>query len=250
MNIAVIHGGPGAPGEMAPVARELCSMQGILEPLQSARTIEGQIMELKDVLEQEGSLPLMLIGWSWGAWLSFIFASQYPTFVKKIILIGSGPFEDKYTRNIMQTRLSRMSEKEKYEVLFLMRIMDDPTIVNKDRSMRRFGKIISKADTFAPLPHKSEILECRYDLYHDIWEQASRLRSSGRLLRFGRKIRCPVIAIHGDHDPHPYEGVENPLSRILGDFRLILLEKCGHQPWIEKHAKDKFFDALKNELKG
>lgn len=30
--IAVIHGGPGAPGEMAPVARELSSVRGVLEP--------------------------------------------------------------------------------------------------------------------------------------------------------------------------------------------------------------------------
>ena len=37
-NIAVIHGGPGAPGEMAPVARELSSLRGVLEPLQTAVT--------------------------------------------------------------------------------------------------------------------------------------------------------------------------------------------------------------------
>ncbi len=37
--VAVIHGGPGAPGEMAPVARELSSVSGVLEPLQTATTI-------------------------------------------------------------------------------------------------------------------------------------------------------------------------------------------------------------------
>lgn len=31
--IVVIHGGPGAPGEMAPVARELSGQFGVLEPL-------------------------------------------------------------------------------------------------------------------------------------------------------------------------------------------------------------------------
>ncbi|MGA9187011.1 MAG: hypothetical protein WB014_00230 [Methanosarcina sp.] len=30
--VAVIHGGPGAPGEMAPVARELASCRGVLDP--------------------------------------------------------------------------------------------------------------------------------------------------------------------------------------------------------------------------
>jgi hypothetical protein len=47
--VAVIHGGPGAPGEMAPVARELSVMRGVLEPLQIMTTIEGQVEELATV---------------------------------------------------------------------------------------------------------------------------------------------------------------------------------------------------------
>ena len=37
--IAVIHGGPGAMGAMAPVARELAAIRGVLEPLQAKPTI-------------------------------------------------------------------------------------------------------------------------------------------------------------------------------------------------------------------
>ncbi len=48
--LAVIHGGPGAPGEMAPVARELSSIMGVLEPLQTATSLEGQVQELHNVL--------------------------------------------------------------------------------------------------------------------------------------------------------------------------------------------------------
>jgi len=33
--VAVIHGGPGAGGEMAPVVRELASDCGVLEPIQT-----------------------------------------------------------------------------------------------------------------------------------------------------------------------------------------------------------------------
>jgi hypothetical protein len=39
--LALIHGGPGAPGEMAPVARELSRAYGVLEPLQTATTLNG-----------------------------------------------------------------------------------------------------------------------------------------------------------------------------------------------------------------
>lgn len=246
--MAVIHGGPGAPGEMGPVARELSSLRGVLEPLQTKTTIEAQVRELKHVLGRSGNLPVVLIGWSWGAWLSFIFASQYPALVKKLILIGSGPFEEKYSLDIMKIRLSRLSQEEKEKVFSLTEILNNPAIGDKNTAMARFGDLISKADSYAPLSHQNEILECRYDVYQNVWGQASKLRSSGELLKLGRNIQCPVVAIHGDYDPHPAEGVKGPLSRILKDFRFILLERCGHQPWIERYAKDKFYDILKGEL--
>jgi pimeloyl-ACP methyl ester carboxylesterase len=62
-------------------------------------------------------------------------------------------------------------------------------------------------------------------------------------------VRCPVIAIHGDHDPHPAEGVNEPLSRECPDFRFILLPKCGHRPWIERNASDAFYEVLIREIK-
>jgi len=114
-SVAVIHGGPGAGGEMAPVARELASGWGILEPLQTAASLEGQIEELKTVLEKNGDLPVTLIGFSWGAWLSYIFATDYPAIVKKLILIGSGGYEEKYAAGIRETRLNRLSEEDRTE---------------------------------------------------------------------------------------------------------------------------------------
>jgi len=46
---AIIHGGPGAPGSMATVARELASDWGILEPLQTVTSLEGQMQELREL---------------------------------------------------------------------------------------------------------------------------------------------------------------------------------------------------------
>jgi len=246
--VAVIHGGPGAPGEVAPLARELSSGVGVLEPLQTAKTIEGQIRELRTILEGNGAIPVILIGFSWGAILTFIFAAQHPSLVRKLILIGSGVYEEKYAVNIMKTRLSRLSEKERTEALSLMKALEDIAVADKDVRMARFGELIFKADSYNPSPYKSEILECQYDIYQGVWEQAIELRSGGKLLELGRKIQCPVIAIHGDYDPHPPEGVKDPLSRILKDFRFILLEKCGHYPWFELSARDKFYSILKTEI--
>lgn len=247
--VAVVHGGPGAPGEMAPVARELSSICGVLEPLQTRDSLDGQVEELHDVLEGSGEIPITLVGFSWGAWLSFIVAARYPPLVRKLILIGSGPFEASYADGIVPERLNRLSEAERIEALSIVDILNDPAARGKDRPMARLGELFAKADAFDPLPHTDEALGFSYEINRKVWAGADELRPGGGLLRLGKDIICPVVAIHGDYDPHPAAGVIEPLSRVVRDFRFIFLEKCGHEPWIEKYAKDKFFRILKDELK-
>lgn len=124
--VAVIHGGPGAPGSVAPVARELSAGWGVLEPLQSANTCEGQVLELKGVLEENADLPVTLIGHSWGAMLSFIVSARYPALVKKLVMVSSGVFEDKYAAQIDATRLGRLSEAERVEEIDLVEKLKSP----------------------------------------------------------------------------------------------------------------------------
>ena len=160
----------------------------------------------------------------------------------------SGAYEEKYAVNIMKTRLSRLSEEEREEALSLMETLNASAIEDKNATMAQLGKLVSKADSYNPLSHDSEQLECQYDIYQSVWAQAGELRSSGKLLELGKRIQCPVVAIHGDYDPHLFEGIKDPLSRVLKDFQLILLEKCGHRPWIERSARDRFYDILEKEL--
>jgi len=247
-SIAVVHGGPGAPGEMAPVARELSSVGGVLEPLQSAMTLEGQVAELKEVLLENAELPVTLLGFSWGALLGFILAARYPDLVKKLILISGAPYEDRYAVDIMNIRLARLEEPERREARRLMKSMGSDNVKNENILMVRFGELMFKADAFELLPYNSEVLECQPGIYKNVWEQAARLRSSGELLALGRMIKCPVVAIHGDYDPHPIEGVTAPLSLVLGDFRFYELARCGHYPWLERYARDNFYKILKQEV--
>ncbi|MDH4211889.1 MAG: alpha/beta hydrolase [candidate division WOR-3 bacterium] len=245
--VAVIHGGPGAPGEMAPLARELAPTMGVIEPFQTADTVEKQVEELKTILERNADIPVTLVGYSWGAWLGFIVAARYPSVVRRLILVSSGPFEETYSRGIMKARLDRLGDEEKREVLSLIESFDDSGSGNMNKKMERFGQLISKADSYDPLPHPDEIIEVRFHIFQCVWKDAEELRRSGALLRLGKNIQCPVVAIHGTYDPHPAEGVQKPLSRVLKDFRFVLLQNCGHTPWLERQAKAKFYEVLKGE---
>lgn len=274
-SVAVVHGGPGAAGEMAPGARWLSARLGILEPMQTACSLSAQAEELKELLEDGADLPVTLIGFSWGAWLSFILTACHPDMVSKLVLVASGPFQEKYAPEIMRTRLSRMNEKDRGRVESILATLQSPggggkdgdrdrngdgdrdrdRDKEKDRLLSELGELLSRADAFDPikLPEdesdSAELMaSCRADIFASIWREASLLRQSGELLELGRRIVCPVTAIHGDWDPHPYKGVREPLQETLKSFRFILLESCGHKPWIERRAREKFFSVLEEEI--
>jgi pimeloyl-ACP methyl ester carboxylesterase len=246
--IAVIHGGPGAPGEMASVARELSSAYTVLEPLQTKPTVAGQIEELKSILESCAELPVILIGHSWGAMLGYMFTGENPDMVKKLILVSSGAYEDSYAAGIMDTRFNRMSPEQILEMDAVLDKLDDPAEQKKDALLAKFGEIMSAVDSYNPIPRRTEAIECNYEINKSISAEAGLLRSSGKLLSYGLNIKCPVAAIHGTYDPHPAEGVRLPLSRVVKNFKFILLEKCGHDPWYEREARDEFYHVLYREL--
>ena len=271
--VAVVHGGPGAAGEMADVALELSSDRGVLEPLQTERSLHGQVEELKSQLQKSSDPPITLIGFSWGAWLSLILAAQYPHLVSRLILIGSGPLLESYVPKIMETRLSRLSGAERDEAKCLIAALHDQNDTldeakkqEKNRAMVRMGELFRKTDAFDPIEIKATqfdfdpiaddsgsiepgcngpIVECDQDIYQAVWREASLLRRTGELLELCKKIQCQVIAIHGEYDPHPSAGVREPLQAVLKSFQFILLEDCGHKPWNEKMARIQFYSILK-----
>lgn len=246
--VAVVHGGPGAAGQMAEVARELSRDRGVLEPLQTEATVDAQVEELNEVLKQYGHMPLNLIGHSWGAWLSFIFAARYPDLVGKLILIASGPFREQDARNITEIRLERLDPELREEAQGLMEQLLNPMNEHRDEAMGRLGYLFSIADAFDPLDLDVQGLHICFDIHRSVWQEAAEMRRSGELLKLGYNIDCPVVAIHGDFDPHPARKVEESLKKVVKKFHFILMRNCGHIPWIEREARDEFYDILRNSL--
>ena len=244
--IALLHGGPGAAGQMKPVAEYLSGDFGILELLQTEKSIGGLLDELHRQLSRCADFPVVLAGHSWGAWLGFLFAARFPNLVKKLILISSGAFEGKYNRDLMRIRLERLNPSEKKEAGKLLSFINYD---DSDRdSLRRFGELMSIADSFDYLPDTDNIHDLNVEIYRSVWPEASRLRDSGELIGCAGQIACPVVALHGDYDAHPVEGVAKPLAERLRDFTMIRLENCGHTPWKERYARDQIFRILKDCL--
>ncbi|WP_234050452.1 MULTISPECIES: alpha/beta fold hydrolase [unclassified Xanthobacter] len=219
---------------------------GVLEPAQSARSVSGQVRELKEVLERHGSPPLAVIGWSWGAWLACLLAADSPTLVSRVILVGSGPFTPEYAATILPTRLSRLTAAD---ARFLKTCLENNDM-GGPASQARIMALLAACDTWRAIPQAEAEADFDPAIYESVWPQAAELRRSGELLRLTGTIRCPIVAIHGDYDPHPAAGVEEPLRAVARDFRFVPLPRCGHRPWVEQEARDIFYRELERALTG
>lgn len=245
--ITVVHGGPGADGAMAPVARELSKTVGVLEPIQTETTVQGQIDELAAELA-DATPPVTLIGHSWGAWLGGLVAAEYPELVRKLVLVGAPPFEASFVPEILERRESRLTEPEREEFRTALDVLEGDADGDEQRAMDVLGSLVDTTDSYDPMAEHAATSERRDDIYRAVWPEAADMRERGDLLeRFG-EISCPVVAIHGDVDPHPAAGVREPLREILDEFRFVSLERCGHRPWIETHARESFYETLRDEL--
>jgi len=245
----VVHGGPGAPGSLAPVARVLSKKIGVIEPFQTKDYIEGQINELREVIKKYCNKPITLIGHSWGAWLSYMFAAKNSKYVKKLIIVGSGPYDAKYLHLMNNTRNSRFSEEERQRINQLSELLHNPDTDNLKEVFKELGNIMTKVDSYRPIINENEIVKYQPKIFMKIMPEISELRKKGELLDIGNNIKCPVVVIHGDYDPHPYQGVKEPLSKVIKNNKFILLDNCGHYPWNEQYAKDRFYEILFDELK-
>ncbi len=176
-------------------------------------------------------------------------AATHPALVRKLILVSSGPFEERFTASIVATRLARLEDGERREFQSALQTLSDKVARDKGMVFATLGRLTAKADAFDALQREhTNTTKLRPDIYEAIWPEAAELRASGKLLMLGSQIQCPVVAIHGDHDPHPAAGVEEPLGRLLREFRFVLLRNCGHHPWLERQTKAEFFGVLRQEL--
>lgn len=239
--IVLVHGGPGAIGSLKGFAQELneLSQIGVMEAIQSKYSIAELIEELHNQIKENCSDKVSLIGHSWGAWLAVLFAEKYPELIRHVILVGSGPLEDKYVSQIGARRFQKLSEEDG---AIFQRLIDNQAT---DRDMEIIPYIFEKSDNYClenTEAHRADRTDSQ--MHNMIWEEAAKLRTKGELLKSFKNMKNKIILIQGKADPHPAEGITEPLQKNGVACETYILEKCGHSPFMEKYAKDAFYNIL------
>lgn len=245
----LVHGGPGGAGEMSPLARQLGARLPVIEAMQTRCSIAALIEELREQIVTTARTPAVLVGHSWGAWLSLLFAARHPELVDRLILISSGVLEDRYAEQMRTTRLARLNATEAAEMARLEAMLADPAVTDKGALFAACEHLFDQTENYDAAPEPRDRFDTDPAIFGCVWPEAAALRTSGELLRQAARVRCPVSAIHGDYDPSPAAGVHDPLARVVTvPFEFALLKRCGHTPWLERHARAELYGILERQL--
>lgn len=239
--VVLVHGGPGAIGSLKGFAEELSELSkvGVVEAIQSKYSIDELIEELYCQIKDNCANKVSLIGHSWGAWLVVLFAEKYPEMINNVIMVGSGPLEDKYVSEIGTRRFKNLSEED--SMVFKRLNNNEAT----DEDMKRIPYILEKSDNYC-LENKEKHTADKTDseMHNKVWREAAKLRTDGELLKCFKNVKSRLYLIQGEYDPHPAKGVTIPLQENGVRCEIHILKKCGHSPFMEKYARGEFYKII------
>jgi pimeloyl-ACP methyl ester carboxylesterase len=249
--VAVLHGGPGAPGSVASLARQLSDRFHVLEPLQRGSgavplTVAQHVDDLARVLP--GRMPI--VGWSWGAMLGLSFAVDHPDFVQSLVLIGCGTY-DRSARatfaSAMSRRLGADGRRRMAELRAAFEATSDPAM--RDDLLAQLGALSMQAQSVALIEANTSDLVADARGHEETWNDVLRRQDADIEPQAFAAIRVPVLMIHGDDDPHPGVAIRETLRPFLPQLEYVGIARCGHLPWLEQDGREPCLRALRTWLR-
>ena len=247
--VFVLHGGPGAPGYMAPVASELSHDFRVIEPFQRRSgaiplTVQRHIDDLQALIvsvAQGGKVAL--VGHSWGAMLALAYAAQYPNQASCVVAVSSGTFTTDARQRMNEILSKRMSPEASAELQSLEERISDP-----DELLHAKSRLILPLYDYDTLPTQDDDEEYDGRGNQETWDDMMKLQGQGVYQAAFKSISSPVLMHHGSYDPHPGEMIRDSLLPYLPQLEYMEWERCGHYPWLEKAVREDFFTHLRRWL--
>lgn len=247
--VIVLHGGPAAPGHMAPVARGLADSFRVLEPWQrgSGReplTVERHVQDLHELISSRcGRTRPALVGSSWGAMLALAYAAAHPDSAGPMALVGCGTFDPEARARLHGTIADRMDDDLHRRIERLTDEIPDP-----DQRLEATGDLLLPLYSYDLYTTDTETEAVDARAHEETWADMLRLQSEGVYPAAFGAIKVPVIMLHGAVDPHPGRMIEAGLKPYIPQLEYTEWERCGHYPWLERGVQREFFTVLRGWL--
>ena len=250
--VLVLHGGPAAVGDVAPVAKCISESFHAVEPWQRSSggvplTVARHIADLHElVTDVGGDFPTAILGHSWGAMLALCFAAEHPGKAGPIVLVGCGAFDQACRSRLQATIEDRMDDDLRDRICRASADAVEPA----DQFIQTFKltRHIFDYDPINPYADKEEFEPFDLQAHGETWSDMRRLQDNGTYPGAFAAIDSPVLMLHGQYDPHPGKMIRDSLLPYLPQLEYHEYERCGHSPWIERFAREEFFSVIREWL--
>ena len=258
--LLVLHGGPGAHHDyLLPQMLALAEKYELIFYDQrgggrsktedrSPTGWETHVSDLALVARELAGEPLSIVGYSWGGLLALLYSveafersEQTMPPPARLVLIEPAPvtrqFRSRFESSFSERQASASVQRLREELAQSGLRERDPD------AYRQRAFELSVAGYFADPQRARDLTPFRVigRVQQQVWESLGDFD----LLQRVEQIECPVLILHGTHDPIPLEASE-ALARALPDARLVVLEHSGHVPYVE--APDALFSAIERFL--
>ncbi len=248
--VITLHGGPGAAGSAIRLAQGLSCNFRVIEPWQRPSgeiplTVTLHIEDLHSLILSRcsGEKPA-LVGSSWGAMLALAYAAEHSETINSMVLVGCGTFDKASREVIVQKRRQKIAD-------YISKYPEHEADLQLDIGAQMM-KWHGMTDAYETLPIDDPTLASEpFDMQGHIetWQDMLRSQEMGIYPQSFTSVKIPTIMLHGADDPHPGTMIRDTLKRYIPHLHYHEFPRCGHDPEIEKYAKDDFFAVMSNWLK-
>lgn len=247
--VILLHGGPGAPGYLEPVAQELSTDFTVFEPFQRGHhdaplSVKTHVDDLHAFILAycDESRPV-LVGHSWGAMLALAYACEYVGSAQSLVLIGCGTFSIPARQEFSRIVEERTSASLKAKMERCRKEIADP-----NERMRALGRLFYKVYSYDAFTDGNDFEGFDMLAFEETWKDMLVQQKQGVYPGEFVNIDIPVSMLHGDFDPHPGRMIYSDLKPFIPQLEYTGFEKCGHTPWFERYVHTDFYDVLRRVI--
>jgi len=208
----------------------------------SKATIWDDVEDLKGLMDVLEYRSVNVVGHSWGGIIAGLFASKYPSFVNRLVMIAPvGARYATWQKPWITNTLSSLPSKERAE---FEGVLKDRDLRKKDpqRYFTRYFTSIHRSwfgdQSWA---EKVPVHKVRTGTGLAVWDSLRDYDVRKDL----EKILAPTLIIQGTKDAIPIDSTKEIQGQIK-DAQLKIIEGVGHYPFIE--AKDLFVNTVREFL--
>lgn len=251
-DVIVLHGGPSASHiSLLPALDELSNGRRLRyydqrgcggSPELATVPLDWQyhVSDLGELIDLWQIDKATVVGHSWGALLSLLYAIQHPKRIERLLLVTPAPITAVGRAEYLERLSQRMTDlgvlRQQRELLRSDLRRRDPGAFRQrafDLTLAPYLKNPGKDLGMKPFHISHRVREA-------VWRSLGNFDLSGEL----DTIRVPALVLHGRFDPIPLSSSQR-IAGLLG-ARLEIFEHSGHMPFFEE--KERFLTIAEEFL--